>query len=490
MKIFTSILYIGSLILFTGCKKYLEEEPLKQVTIQTADQLEALINNATAFTYDGNNATAAYSTDDTEITLDQYANNESKFGIENLYYYVFNVEQIVGLAADPLWNGEYKKIFTANLVLNNVDKVTGSESLKSQLKADAHFIRAFSYWTLVNHYCQPYSQENLSSPGLPLKKTLDYEESLQRSSLKETYEFILADVTEAMKTQLDDVDPKRPWRISKKAVEAFLSRYYLFTNDYDKSLEYANKALMSSTAVLVNFNTINAGIAQTYSNPAAKIEYSELNDWQAVKFIYWKEFYYPRFTYTSSQWFIPSSSLISLYDKTNDLRYKWFMMENGGRRFTVITPQMYRYTMFFDGRYLPTGPTIAEMLLNKAEILARKDMPDEAMNALNLLREKRFITPAPLTSDNKTDAINKVLEERRREMPFAMRWFDIRRFSVNDYAQDDVTVTHTFYKVGVGTVDKTKTENYTLPVGSKRYAVPINGVEMDAAQGQLEQNKY
>jgi hypothetical protein len=112
------------------------------------------------------------------------------------------------------------------------------------------------------------------------------------------------------------------------------------------------------------------------------------------------------------------------------------------------------------------------------------------MTAVNTLRLKRLINNDPLTASDKDDAINKVLEERRREMPFAMRWFDIRRFSVNDYPGDDVTVNHTFFKVGIGVVDTTTTVNYTLSPGSKRYAVPINGVEMDASQGQIIQNNY
>ena len=39
--------------------------------------------------------------------------------------YTFKTDEIIGLSADPVWNGEYKKIFTANLVLSNLDKVTG-----------------------------------------------------------------------------------------------------------------------------------------------------------------------------------------------------------------------------------------------------------------------------------------------------------------------------------------------------------------------------
>lgn len=489
MKIFKSILFLSVFFSLLSCEKYLEKEPRKQTTIRTVDQLEALVNNFSAFVYDNSNTTAAFSTDDTEIPLTTYKNYPARFTIERMYHYVFNVDQIVDLAADAVWNGEYKKIFTANLILFNIDKVTGDDATREKVRADAYFIRAYSYWNLVNYYCLPYTAANLGEMGLPLKRTTGFEESLARSTLKETYDFIEADLVEAAKTPVDDVDPLRRWRISKKAVQAFLSRYYLYIGDYDKSLQNTNLALTSSGAKNVDFKTIVAGFADTYTNPSVTLVYSELNDQGASKYLYWNEFYYVRFTYTSGQWWLPSTALLNLYDKTNDLRYKWLMIENGGRRFTVKDPVL-RYTYFSDGRYLPTGPTYAEMLLNKAEVLARKNMVAEAMTAVNTLRLKRFTNPAPLTAANKDEAIAKVLEERRREMPFALRWFDVRRLGVNDYPADDVTITHPFFKVSASMVDVNSPQTFTLTPRDRRLAVPINGGEIDASNGQIKQNTY
>ncbi|MBS1567367.1 MAG: RagB/SusD family nutrient uptake outer membrane protein, partial [Bacteroidetes bacterium] len=478
MKRTASFLILGAAFLASGCKTYLSEEPKKQTTIQTADQLEELEDNATLYTYE-TDYTVGYSTDDTEITQDQYKNNSNKFTLDYIYYYVFNVDQIAGAAADALWNGEYKNIFTANLILSQVDKVTGDDATKTRVKADAYFLRAYSYWVLANHYCLPYTKDNAGIPGLPLKKTVDYEESLGRATLKETYDFILSDIAEAQKLAPAEVNPKKTWRVSQKAIEAFLSRYYLFLGDYDNSLAHANNALGSSAVALMDYKTIKPGNPATYTNPAATLNYSELNDWAPVKFLYWPEFYYARFSYIATQWFVPSASLIALYDKSNDLRYKYFMIENGGRRLSVITPAMYRYDMFYDGRYLPVGPTLAEVLLNKAEVLARKGDITNAMAAVNTLRDKRMATAAPLSASDQNDAIKKVLEERRREFPFSMRWYDIRRFSVNGYNEDDVVVTRNFFKVNIGSVDVNTPQTYTLSLGSRRYAIPINGVEID-----------
>ncbi len=482
------------LLSLASCQRYLEKEPKVQTDIQTADQLEALLNNPTGgpiFAYDGANSTAAYSTDDTEISTDLYKTNPTAIGVANLYYYVFDVDNIVGASSDGLWNNEYKKIFTANVVLANVDKVTGGQDQKNRIKADAYFGRAYSYWSLVNYYCLPYADANMKSVGLPLKKTTEYTESLKRATLQETYDFILSDIAAAQAlVSSGDVQASLRWRVTKPAIDAFLSRYYLFTGDYDKSLQYANTALTSTVAKLVDYNTITAGTTATYTNPAASLKYSALNDWTAAQFLYWNEFYYTRFTYTSAQWWMPSTNLLSLYDTANDLRYQLLMIPNGGRRFSVVTPSTYRYSFFNDGRYLPTGPTAAEVLLNKAEASARKGDVATALTAVNLLRAKRLKTYVALTATDKADALTKILQERRRELPFSFRWWDIRRFSVNDDPSDDVVVTRTFFKLVAGIFDVNTTQTYTLPLKGRRYMVPINGVEIGASQGQIEQNTY
>ncbi|MNU85920.1 SusD family protein [compost metagenome] len=449
--------------------------------------MEALVDNATAFSREENYA-ATYATDDTEISRELYKNNVTAFTVSNLQRYVSSPEGIENLATDELWSGEYKKIFTANVILKNIDLVSGDEASRRRVKADAHFIRAMSYWILVNNYCAPYAAANMNSLGLPLKRTVDYEESLKRATLKETYDFILADIEEAKKVAETDVDPRKTWRVSQKAISAFMSRYYLFTGDYDKSLTESNKALESGTVNLVDYNSILPGRSASYSNPAATLKYSELNDWNAAKYLYWGELYYSRYQYTGAQWYSPSSTLVALYDQANDLRYKHLMIPNGGRRFSVVTPTAYRYTMFTDGSTLVSGSTRAEMLLNKAEVLARKGDVPNALLAVNTLRQKRMSTYSALTASNKDEAIKQVLAERRRELPFVMRWYDIRRFSVNDYAADDITVKRDFYQVSITGVDLNTPKTYTLE--SKHLVVPINGVEIDASKGQLQQNPY
>jgi hypothetical protein len=481
MKLFRLYILLLSCIIICGCKKHLAEEPTRQTSIKTAEQLETLVDNATFFAQDNVNWFLGNSTDHTELPSDWRIDND-------IFHYTFNFDPIAANLNERTYSGMYRQIFNANVVLTYVGEVEGDAALKEDLKADAHFIRAYCYWFLANTYCLPYAQgKNEQEPGMTLKTTTEYQEPLQRATLKQTYDLILADLNEAMKTARDDVDPKKPWRVSKKAAAAFLSRVHLFLGNYDEALTHTNNALASTTAQLVDFRTIKAGNPGIYRSPADTLKYSELYDWRADKWLYWKEFYITRVSQITRP--VPSPGLLSLYDQDNDLRFKWFMIPKHNRVSGSTIPY-YGYVVFNNGAYVPTGPTVAEVLLNKAEILARKGDAAGAMDAVNMLRAKRMNTAAPLSATDTDDAIKKVLDERRREMPFSMRWFDIRRFSVNDYAADDVTVSRTYYKVTGNTVDRTATQPYTIPPGSRLWALPVPDLEISQSKDVIQQNQY
>lgn len=122
---------------------------------------------------------------------------------------------------------------------------------------------------------------------------------------------------------------------------------------------------------------------------------------------------------------------------------------------------------------IQAGPTVAEMLLTEAEALARSGKWQEAMVLVNKLRVARIDRTAEdimLEAGSQQEAVEKILEERHREMPFIMRWFDIRRLAFNETSYDDVTVERDFYQVSDNAVNDDVVSHYVLPVKSKRYA--------------------
>lgn len=133
------------------------------------------------------------------------------------------------------------------------------------------------------------------------------------------------------------------------------------------------------------------------------------------------------------------------------------------------------------------------MLLTEAEALARQGKWQEAMPLVNQLRHARIDKNADdieLSASNHEEAVKVILEERHKEMPFVMRWWDVRRLSCNEVSYDDVTLERTFYRVSDNAVDDSELDHYVLPVGSKRYAQPIVNLELTRSNGQIKQNAY
>lgn len=503
---FGCIALLSTMLTFSSCKKFLDEKPSKtsSLVVTTTTQLNALLDNYRTF-YIENNRTAINSTDDYGLNLNLYNASPGTFKLPLIQFFLWDSQYIPNDNTERLWNGEYQKIFNANLVLDQVDKVSGSKEDKDNLKADAHFIRAYSYWVLANTYCLPYTEASKNEMGLPLKVSTSFEESVKRVPLYQVYELIESDLAEALKTKvsLTQGTLHRNWRANIAAVNGFAARYYLNRNNYAEALKYANNALAEHHE-LVDYNTeMRYGQDQKVSidggTPNQKdvvIKYPYTHDSQVdlTDLIGWKELLYFRVLEERGWWFVPSQSLIDLYDQDHDLRYKYHVVQNYSYDRGLIKPS-YSYPgyIFFFKSKLLSGPTVAEMLLTKAEAQARLNDPQAAMTTLNTLRAKR-ITPGNwlnLTASDRDDAIKKIADERRREMPYTQRWFDIRRYNNNDDPKDNILMTRTFYPYSVSSVLSSQpAKTYTLPINSRRFAAPIPNTEIISSDGAIQQNSY
>ena len=492
-------LFVCILLLVTGCNDFLSENPNRgsNEPLNSVVQIEALLNNSSLLrTY---TATSAFSSDDIGYTVDLYNFSPWSFNNNVLPFYVWDIEDIQNMSSDDFWEAQYKKIFTANLIINEIDEVNDlSGNQSTDYLAEAHFLRAVAYWQLVNIYCMPYAEETKEVLGLPLKRTTSYEESLVRANLHETYSFIENDLLKALTTSKIEIDKR--WRVSQPAVYAMLARLYLFTCRYAEAEVCALKALESTRVELHDYNQLgHIDYCQWNSDWTEEIivSYSELYGYNDLLFTDYQESYYSEvYHVTNSPFLIPSDNLISIFNQEDDLRFNQFFVKNGtlelgfeGFGDDILYRKFFSPDFYCD--VIPAGPTVAEMLLTLAEVKARQDDWQGGMEVINVLRQKRFNmnSETALIATSQEEAILHIIEERHREMPFMMRWFDVRRLAFNETSFDDIELERTFYGVSGLQVDYVITD-FKLPAKSKRYAQPLSNTEISRSRGQLLQNLY
>ncbi|GAA4234601.1 hypothetical protein GCM10022291_14390 [Postechiella marina] len=500
---------------FTGCDDYLDEAPSKSngVLPSSIQDLEGLLNERATFQLERANEIATAS-DDFELNSDYFDANNTEITIGNIHEATWSTEN-TNTSLTLGWTGEWSKIFTANLVLEALDIVEGTDEEKANIKAEAHFIRAYSYFLLATTYCLAL-KGNETEMGLPIKTVTSFEESLKRATLQETYDFMTADIEEALKItrKLDYKNGlKRIWRASTASVNAFAARYYLAIHDYEKAEKYAQEALDEDNT-LRNLNTDLTLISQTVTiesdgdpstTETAEIINAKLdNTTSKPDILVWGEFYYERTLLNSSGELYPSDDLLNTYDQVNDLRFEYYMVENhsyirgtDGINNPLFSQTGYSSPIAGNSNRAVSGPSVAEMYLIVAECQVRNGDFNTGLENANVLRRTRMRNTAStsdieLSASSQEEALTQILEERRRELPFVLRWYDVKRYNSNDDPSDDVdALVRSFYPYSASAVDQSAPlQTYELLKGSRKYAHPIPQDDIIASAGVLLQNTY
>lgn len=472
------------LLFIAGCKKFLQEAPEKKnnLEIKNTEALDLLLNHYNII-FDRSRE-LILATDNYSLYKDYYKAKPSVFN--SSLQYILWVPKLLEQQSF-YWEQQYLKISYANTILASIEKVEGTAEDKRRLQEDAHLLRAYEYFQLATLYCLPYSDNSKNQLGLPLKQTLEYDENVKRKTLGETMEFIRNELNLALQTTRVR-DKSDLWRISKPAALAFAARYYLYLHDYDKALQYADEAL-TAHSTLVNYEAYFKPTMRTFNSNGGS--YTAPNGASDFKF---DEFYYSRIMYNHTLNAVPSQSLENLYDKTNDYRYQAFFVENYSLNRAAV-PGWSAYWQF-GSIGLVSGPSTAEMYLIRAECRARKNDLSGAINDLNILRNSRYVsgTYVNLTTSDFSGVKNLVqfiVDERRREFPFTLRWYDIKRIN-SDPANllDRVSVTRDFYAYDGISVDTNQQKTYTLTPDDKRLAWPLPRIDIQLSRDAIEQNPY
>ena len=132
----------------------------------------------------------------------------------------------------------------------------------------------------------------------------------------------------------------------------------------------------------------------------------------------------------------------------------------------------------------------AEAYLNLAEAAAclGNEYTTEALNAYNTIRERRLANYTEDRSLTGKDLVEAIRLERRLELCFeGHRWFDLRRYMVNELYPQEKTLTNQFvlfkYDYGIYDYVISLQRTFELPPHDNAWVLPIPQTELESNYG-------
>ena len=396
----------------------------------------------------------------------------------------------------------YKKILGCNAVMDYIDDVQGSVEEVSYVKAQALALRSYFYFHLVNLYGKPYYADK-NALGVPLKLDSKMGTSgMARHTVDQVYQQILQDLQEAERLfetiKGESIYNKSPNRINLPCTQLILSRVYLYMEEWEQALQYAEKVISNYTFEVMDLNILPE------PHPSSSQPYINYYTWENPEMIFlfgnqgdnlslpMTRVSYANKTgsgspsYESFYLAVASEDLIFSFDVA-DLRKThyliWEVIKNRE------TPPVYKQpTSKFPAirdYHIEAGPSngiwgtafkVTEAYLNAAEASAmlykntgNTEYMSKSHRYVDEIRINRF-HPSSFTNttiDDSESLVNFVRDERRRELCFENhRWFDLRRYGMNK-------LTHIWY-------DQTgNATEYTLDKNASEFVLQIPNEAFD-----------
>jgi acyl-CoA thioesterase FadM len=444
------ILFILLTIIFSSCKKFVTVDTPITLT-GTNDAYKTDLNAASIVTgiyaQMANDYINRYNAGGTSFYTELSADNlviipgvRADFDV----WYQNALEPTYSATGNAYWSSIYSLMYTIN---TSIENLTNNQDLtpevSKRLLGEAYFLRAFSYFYLVNLYGE-----------VPLVLTSQYKSNsrIAKSNTTEVYNQIVLDLDKSaglldntyVAANVTTVTDKR-LRPNLPTVNALQARVFLYKKDYAAAEAAATKVISESS--LYSFTDLASTFISSSSEAIWDLQPVNLgfNTFEAQWFTLTEQgldFEHPAYL---------SDSFMVTFEPGDDRKNKWVGIrevrdDNGNVIATYPYPSKYKQT-FVDGSTnfveMPIVLRLAEQYLIRAEARNEQGNTGGAVDDLNALRKHRRAAvtddiPNPLpdlsASLSKDQLKPIILHERRVELftEWGHRWFDLKRSGTMD----------------------------------------------------------
>lgn len=455
--------------LFTSCSDFLTEEPKQEQSNELTFATFDGVNKAAAAMYGMFQSDAWYDGEFTLMSELRCGNAKNPTSVPGSGRYRTDTQWIYSdHSTSPLWSYAYYTIARANNVINNLDDKVGKDATQQQVnnvKAEALFIRALCYFDLVITYCQPYNYNATEDDkmGVPLVLVTENGKPA-RDSKENVYNQIVADLLQAESIMADDyvrsgVTDKAATP-TKPAIQALLSRVYLYMNKWQEAADYATKVISNKKYELAPADAYAAMFSAATAPEGGEIIFEVYG---SDKNEYWDNSGWAHLPYTTTTDDNGSHGDVcatkDLYDLYSEGDVRKSMFKQHGNDY---------FPTKYSGKPKDSDPKftnvpilrLSEMYLNRAEAIIN------GASIQGVTAESDLRKIATVRGASQTAAATKqgVFDERRRELAF-------EGHITADYARCNKSMTRKDF-------DDSKNKDVAFP--SYMWALPIPHRELTA----------
>lgn len=406
IKNFITIFFI--LVTFSSCKKFVELGPPPTQTDQSiVFASDPVANSAILGLYSSSSPLTSFelyysvvpgmSADDVQFNTldsryDEFKNDE--------------VSPLNSLNENNLWASSYLFLKNTNFAINGLTaSQTLSPAVKDQLLGEAKFLRAYTYFYLVNLYGDvpiTLSNDPLANATLP------------RSPAADVWALILKDLTEAQASLPAAYTGASRARINKLAATALLARVYLYKKDW------ANAETQAA-------QVINSGIYSLASPANAFINTSNEIIWQIASTTGVSTFganYIPAIGSVPN--FILYDTIYNSFEPADLRKINWTgVTQVGGKNYYYVNKYKVKSG---SGNEYNIVLRLAELLLIRAEARAQQNNISSALTDVNVIRSRAGL-PALDPALTQAQLLLAIEQERKVELfgEWGHRWLDLKR---------------------------------------------------------------
>lgn len=317
-----------------------------------------------------------------------------------------------------LWSSAYNIIYMVNSLLEGMGNSNQiSQELRKHMEGEAKFVRAFTYFQLINLF-----------GDVPLLLTTDYRVNslAARNTKDEVYLQVIKDLRAALEVLGGEYRNGDRTQVNKYVAMALLARVYLYLDDWEMAEEFSGNIIEETATyeILTDLDQVflaNSREAIWQLSPIGRGS-TRTNTNEGGSFII-----HPIFPSLSNLKL--AAGMVDIFSAQDKRLSHWTSFHEGANghypfkyKIRNSTAAITEYSMVL---------RLAEQILIRAEAMARMGNIGGAIAQLDIIRSRSGLELLADTDPGigEEALIQAILEERRKELftEWGHRWFDLKR---------------------------------------------------------------